>query len=62
MEECVCCQEVPRVIEKMTPDLACITLHPGFRELCTDSLVNLQVAYLHYRQEHGHIQDEDAAR
>ena len=62
----MCCQEVDIVEAKLTyiepisgthKTLTCITLHPGFKSVCLD-VWTLQVAYLAYRQEHGHYEEE----
>lgn len=42
MEECMCCLEMDRIREKMEEielDDTCITLHPGFNNVCLDRWV-----------------------
>ncbi|XP_063398773.1 P2X purinoceptor 7-like [Mytilus trossulus] len=57
-EECICCQELRRVTEKMeelTTPVSCITNHPGFEPVCLNQYV-LETAYFQYRQQYGEIQ------
>ena len=46
-EECLCCREINRWQEKLTEaeheEAKCITLHPGFCDVCMDRWV-LQIA------------------
>ena len=55
-EECVCCMEIPEVVEKMNelgdPNLVCITRHPGFSPVCINTWV-LQTSYYQHRQDYG---------
>ena len=57
-EECVCCQEVEKVKEKLDlqavegNEPTCITLHPGFAAVCLNIYV-LQTAWYQYRQQYG---------
>jgi hypothetical protein len=41
--------------------LGCITQHPGFRVICLEPWV-LRVAYLEYKQHHGHLEDPHATK
>ena len=53
--ECVCCQEVPKVLDKIhTTDLEqdCIAKHEGFEPVCLNIWV-LQAVYFEYRQQYG---------
>ncbi len=53
--ECGCCQEKAAVRQKMEEEdieVECITLHPGFQEVCL-SVYSLQTAYYSYRQDYG---------
>ncbi|ROI15892.1 hypothetical protein DPX16_3793 [Anabarilius grahami] len=59
-EESQCCREVEAywaLVENVTPrlDVQCLTLHPGFEACCLNPYV-LQIAYMHFRQEHGPLQ------
>lgn len=45
--ECLCCEEVTSVAEKMSE-----VEHPGFTTVCLDIWV-LQTAYYQYRQHYG---------
>ncbi|XP_071833063.1 uncharacterized protein [Apostichopus japonicus] len=57
--ECVCCSEVPQVLEKqadartLSPSqpYRCITEHPGFQSVCLDVHV-LQTAWSQYKQQY----------
>lgn len=53
VEECVCCQEQPRVSEKreQAPDSTCITEHHGFEPVCLNEEV-LATAYSAYKQQY----------
>ena len=54
-EECQCCQEIDRCTEIMAEiDLEgqCITLHPGFRDVCLNKYV-LEVASLGLKTKSG---------
>ena len=55
-DECVCCTEINKIIEKVDDlsdsNVVCITDHPGFSSVCLNPWV-LQAAYYQYRQEHG---------
>jgi len=57
-EECICCQEYAQVEAKMEEEelTGCITTHPGFQSVCLDRWV-LQTAYYQYRQDYGHMAD-----
>ena len=54
--DCVCCQEIDRVVQKMRDleggrtKVPCITDHPGFEPVCLNAW-GLEVAYYQYRQE-----------
>ena len=64
VEECVCCVELIKVVKRMEEcptAIACITQHPGFRSVCLD-VWSLQVAYLAYADEHGHMDDQRIPR
>lgn len=53
--ECVCCQDVPQVLQKLNETsnpVQCITLHPGFKNVCLDVWV-LQAASYSYIQQYG---------
>lgn len=55
VEECICCNEVEKVVEKMQEfdtKIQCITDHVGFKEVCLNQWV-LQAAYFAYRQHYG---------
>ena len=39
-------------------EIQCITDHPGFSSGCLDPWV-LEIAYSHYKQEHGHMAEQD---
>ena len=62
--ECVCCQEIPQVSielentarETRDPIAACITEHPGFREVCLNHWV-LEIAWLTYRSQYNEPYD-----
>lgn len=56
VEESNCCNEVKAVMAKMEEENleGCITTHPGFQSVCLDRWV-LQTAYLHYKQDYGHM-------
>ncbi|KAI2650169.1 P2X purinoceptor 7 [Labeo rohita] len=59
-EESQCCRELDAywaLVENVTPtlDVQCLTLHPGF-EACYLNPYVLQIAYMHFRQEHGPLQ------
>ncbi|XP_039540209.1 P2X purinoceptor 7-like [Pimephales promelas] len=59
-EESQCCREVDAywaLVENVTPrlDVQCLTLHPGFEACCLNPYV-LQIAYMHFRQDHGPLQ------
>ncbi len=51
--ECLCCKEVPQVLEVMQefPEISCITDHSGFQSVCLDLYV-LRTAYFSYRQHY----------
>ena len=52
--ECVCCKEIPKILEKMSKlevPVNCITEHPGFDGVCLNVWV-LQTAYSQYRQHY----------
>ncbi|KAK2570281.1 hypothetical protein P5673_005068 [Acropora cervicornis] len=54
-EECICCKEIDRVGEVMSQvDLEdqCITLHPGFRDVCLNRWV-LEIASLALKTKAG---------
>ena len=54
-EECICCKEIDRVGEVMGQlDLEdrCITLHPGFQDVCLNRWV-LEVASLNLKTKSG---------
>ena len=54
-EECICCKKIDRVSEVMGQlDLEdrCITLHPGFQDVCLNRWV-LEVASLNLKTEAG---------
>lgn len=53
--ECVCCQDIPQVFEKLNElsnPVQCITMHPGFNNVCLDVWV-LQAASYSYIQQYG---------
>ena len=53
--ECICCQEMEPITQKMAEDNIqeqCIVLHPGFPHVCLNVWV-LQAAYFNYRQHYG---------
>ncbi len=59
-EESQCCRELDAywaLVENVTPtlDVHCLTLHPGCEACCLSPYV-LQIAYMHFRQEHGPLQ------
>ena len=49
--ECLCCCEIPVVVEKKDTT-ECIIQHPGFEAVCLNVWV-LQTAYHSYRQHYG---------
>ena len=55
--ECICCHDISQVLTKMnqlpTP-VSCITIHPGFHNVCLDFWV-LQTAFYFYHQQYGRI-------
>ena len=54
-EECQCCKEIDRcgeVMEAIDREGDCITLHPGFREVCLNKYV-LEVAALGLKTKAG---------
>ncbi|CAC5359024.1 unnamed protein product [Mytilus coruscus] len=56
--ECICCQELNRMTDKMEElpsPTQCITEHPGFEPVCLNQYV-LETAYYQYRQQYGEIQ------
>ena len=53
--ECVCCQELEKVVEKVSEndtEVSCITNHEGFEAVCLNRWV-LQTAYFVYRERYG---------
>lgn len=58
VQECVCCDEIEQVKKERGDEYPCIIGHPGFETVCLDKYV-LKTAYLAYRQEYGHYQDND---
>ena len=59
--ECVCCKEIPQMVNKITiEEVGCITLHPGFQSVCLNQWV-LEAAYYSYRQHYGEHAIEGAA-
>ena len=68
VEERVCCREIPKVIHRRQhgeglagENLACITQHPGFSDVCLSPHV-LEVAYFQYEQDHVPHQEEQSNR
>jgi len=51
-EECFCCQEIDRCIEKMDGEITCITQHTGFNNVCLDQYV-LETASIGLRTSKG---------
>lgn len=56
----MCCREAAAywtLVKDVTPrlDVQCVTQHPGFEVCCLNPYV-LQIAYMHYRREHGPLQ------
>ena len=65
-EECVCCHEIPQVVnknmevfetDKLVTKPDCITDNPGFEAVCLNHWV-LQVAWFHYKQQYGSVATE----
>ena len=65
-EECVCCHEVPEVMnkneevfetDKLKEKPSCITDNPAFKAVCLNPWV-LQVAWYHYKQQYGTMATE----
>ena len=57
--ERTCCQEIHIVMYKMSecdPDLQCNTLHRVIELVCFN-IWSLQIAYMQYRQQYGHMQE-----
>ena len=55
VEECVCCCEIDRVVQKKQESdtqVACIMEHQGFEPVCLNVWV-LQAGYFAYRQHYG---------
>ena len=53
--ECVCCNEVNKIMDKLAEDNideSCITLHPGFSDVCLSVWV-LQTAYSTNKQHNS---------
>jgi len=53
--ECLCCNEVQEVADKVQEfgsSISCITEHEGFEAVCLNVWV-LQAAYFSYRQRYG---------
>ena len=53
--ECVCCHDIPPILTKMSQlpkPVLCITLHPGFDNVCLNVWV-LQTAFYFYFQQYG---------
>ena len=53
--ECVCCQEIGEMMDKMSEndtEISCITNHEGFEPVCLNRWV-LQTAYFVYRERYG---------
>ena len=62
-EECVCCHEIPQVVnknmevfetDKLVTKPDCITDNPGFEAVCLNHWV-LQVAWFHYKQGNNNM-------
>lgn len=59
--ECVCCCEIPEMVEKMLENLngnaavGCICSHDGFEPVCLNTWV-LQTAYFAYRHSYGELE------
>ena len=52
-EECICCCEIARVVDKLEEIGApCITEHEGFNAVCLN-MWTLQTAYYQYKQQYG---------
>lgn len=59
--ECLCCQEVPRIIEMTDEeqlDINCITEHEGFIVNCTNRHVILTSIY-EFLEDYGPTDDND---
>ena len=57
-EECICCCEIARVVDKLEGTGApCITEHDGFDVVCLNRWV-LQTAYYQYKQQYGRRSDK----
>ena len=59
-KESMCCREVDAywaLVDSVTPrlEVQCVTQHPGFEACCLNPYM-LQIAYMHFRQEHGPLQ------
>lgn len=59
--ECVCCQEMPKIMDKnqqvfeeenLVDPITCITNNPGFKAVCLNRWV-LEAAWSQYRQYYG---------
>ena len=51
--ECVCCKEIPQIVNKLSSEgVECIIVHPGFESVCLSIWV-LETAYYSYRQHYG---------
>ena len=59
--ECVCCLEVPQIVNKnqkvfeeenLGERISCITNNPGFKVVCLNHWV-LEAAWFQYRQQYG---------
>ena len=59
--ECVCCQEIPKIVDKNIEAVAdgtlenppkCITAHPGFIPVCTNKWV-LPTAWFQYKSQYS---------
>ena len=63
--ESVYCKEVQKVVEAAAEDVdepaPCITENPSFQPVCLHKQV-LRVAYLNYRDQYGHMPEQDNPR